>query len=88
MGDHQQIRFVRWLWDKKNFNSSQELYHVNTNTTLTNLTSFNRPSPNNCFFVTGDWPAFEYAIFHRINAIIKTSASNGSPRGILMVTFH
>lgn len=88
MGDHQQIRFVRWLWDKKNFNSSQELYDANRRQVITNLTPFNRPTPNNCFFVTGDWPAFEYAIFHRINAIIKTSAPTGSPRGILMVTFH
>ena len=95
MGDHQQIRFIRWLWDKPNFEKSQTLYHSNTGrviptttTNTTNLNSFVRPGPTNCFFVTGDYPAFEYAIFHRINAIIKTSASNGSKRGMLMVRFN
>ena len=93
MGDHQQIRFIRWLWDKKNFEKSQELYHSNSKNIMhpnpNYLNSlFNKPSPNNCYFVTGDYPAFEYAIFHRINAIIKTSATNGTQKGILMVRFN
>jgi len=90
MGDHQQIRFIRWLWDRTNFVKSQTLYHSNNGQEISpaNLNSFTSPNPTNCFFVTGDYPAFEYAIFHRINAIIKTSASNGSKRGLLMVRFN
>ena len=74
---------------KPNFEKRQTLYNSNTGRVIpTNLNSFVRPDPTNCFFVTGDYPAFEYAIFHRINAIIKTSASNGSKRGMLMVRFN
>ena len=89
MGDHQQIRFVRWLWDKKNFMSKQELYDSKRQQKMqTNqIKNFVPPSPKNTFFVTGDYPAFNYAVFHRINAIIKTASTNGSSRGLLMVTF-
>ena len=68
----------------------QTLYHSNISQIINppNLNSFISPNPNNCYFVTGDYPAFEYAIFHRINAIIKTCASNGSQRGLLMVRFN
>lgn len=104
MGDHQQIRFIRWLWEG-NFMADQILYHLHPNSVQITktafqsavvqnsvknsiLSSFRSPNPTNCFFVTGDYPAFEYAIFHRINAIIKTSSSNCSKKGLLMVRFN
>ena len=97
MGDHQQIRFIRWLWNRQNFQKRQTLYHLNSvgegvvplSTLQSTLQSFTRPDHTNCFFVTGDYPAFEYAIFHRINAIIKTNSSSSAiPRGLLMVRFN
>ena len=43
---------------------------------------------NNLFFVTGDWPAFSYAIYNRINSIIMIRTPNMETSFTLVVMFN
>ncbi len=88
LGDHNQIRFAKYLQNYTPGLSGPPPTPPNLTFVSTQVTAVVTPlpsvtltcSPNNVFFVTQDWPAFCFAVFNKINSILVTV----KPKGFLV----
>jgi hypothetical protein len=89
-GDHLQILAAKGLPELLHNNSETSFTQVRTNNTTQHrlvgkdLDYYRR----NLFFVTGDWPAFSYAIYNRINSIIMIRTPKMETSFTLVVMFN
>jgi hypothetical protein len=89
-GDHLQILAAKELPVLLNNNPPANFIQVRTNnqnqhTLVGKGENYYR---RNLFFVTGDWPAFSYAIYNRINSIIMIRTPNMETSFTLVVMFN